>query len=125
MDFLIAAVLFLANADASLIERVLSGLIAAGPVATVLGLLSWKLWHALCEARKRVEELQATHAKQVADLIKFHTDQIAKLNKEHAAERDRMNTKTLRMAVRVQRSVEALAGFEGPPAIDEDLLDGE
>lgn len=78
--------------EESLLLTALKSLIAAGPVAMVLGLLAWKLW-------QRNEQLQG------------------KLDRQHV--------KMLKLAVRVQRAVEALAGLEEPPEIEEDLEDVE
>jgi hypothetical protein len=65
--------------ESSLIEEAFKGLVAAGPVATILGIFCWVLW------------------KQNQMLI----------NKI-----DKQNTKMLKLAVRVQRAVEVLAGIE-------------
>jgi len=67
----------------------IKSLIAAGPVAIVLGIVCWKLW-------TKNQELDERISKQ--------------------------NNKMLKLAVRVQRAVEALAGLEAPE-IEEDLDD--
>jgi len=75
--------------EVSMIQRVIESLVAAGPVALILGLLCWKLW----EVNQRL---------------------MGKIEAQHE--------KMLRLAVRVQRAVEALAGLEAPE-IEEDLGD--
>ncbi len=65
--------------ESSLIAEAFKGLIAAGPVATILGVFCYLLW------------------KQNQVLV----DKI-----------DRQHTKMLKLAVRVQRAVEVLAGIE-------------
>lgn len=74
-----------------MIARIVESLAAAGPVALVLGLLTWKLWD---QNQRLMGKIEAQHGKM------------------------------LRLAVRVQRAVEALAGLEAP-AIEEDLDDEE
>jgi hypothetical protein len=65
--------------ESTLIAEAFKGLVAAGPVATILGLFCYVLW-------KQNQEL------------------VAKLDGQHS--------KMLRLAVRVQRAVEVLAGIE-------------
>lgn len=72
--------------EVSFLARILESLVAAGPVAVVLGTICWKLW-----------------------------DQNQKL----LAKIDTQQNKMLRLAVRVQRAVEALAGLEAPDIEDE------
>lgn len=68
-----------ATVESSLMNEALKGLIAAGPVALVLGVLCWALWKQNIEKDKKLE---------------------------------RQHAKTLKLAVRVQRAVEIIAGVE-------------
>ena len=77
--------------ETSVLTEIAKSLIAAGPVATVLGIVVWQLW---------------------------------KQNKELLAMHQRQQFKMLKLAVRVQRAVEALAGLD-TPAIEADLEDDE
>jgi hypothetical protein len=85
--------------EASMIAKALEGLVAAGPVATILGAIVWQLW------------------KQNAQL----RSELASARDAYEQKNDRLQAKMLRLAVRVQRAVEALAGLETPEV--ETLLD--
>jgi hypothetical protein len=65
--------------ETAFLTEALQGLIAAGPVATILGVFSYVLW---------------------------------KQNQALIARLDRQQDKMLKLAVRVQRAVEVLAGIE-------------
>lgn len=71
---------------------VLKSLVAAGPVAAVLGVVCYTLWQQNHRLMERLERQQA---------------------------------KMLKLAVRVQRAVEALAGLQAPPDVERDLEDDE
>jgi hypothetical protein len=75
--------------EASLLAEAFKGLVAAGPVAMVLGLFCWVLW-------------------------KQNTALLRKLDRQH--------DKMLKLAVRVQRAVEVLAGVEHEHTEVEDVL---
>lgn len=76
--------------ETSLIAEALKGLIAAGPVATILGVVCWLIWkQSLKERERHLNEEQAL---------------LEKLDRQH--------DKMLKLAVRVQRAVEVLAGIE-------------
>lgn len=77
--------------EVSLLLEAFKSLIAAGPVAVVLGSLCWVLW------------------RQNGDLL-------VKLDAQH--------DKMLRLALRVQRAVEVLAGTEKDPT-EVEALDNE
>jgi hypothetical protein len=77
--------------EATMIQRVIESLVAAGPVALILGVLCWKLWEV---NQKLMGKIELQHVKM------------------------------LRLAVRVQRAVEALAGLEAPEN-EEDLEDSK
>jgi len=76
--------------EASMLARALEGLIAAGPVATVLGLFCYFLW----------KQNQSLIAEMRADKIKM-----------------------VKIAMRVTKAVEALAGIEPDPEDDAMLAD--
>ena len=76
----------------TLIREAFKGLVAAGPVATILGIFCYVLW------------------KQNQTLMD-------KLEKQHS--------KMLKLAVRVQRAVEVLAGIEHTETEVERALDDE
>lgn len=78
--------------EQSLLNEALKGLIAAGPVAVVLGLFCYVLW------------------KQNGNLL-------LKLDRQH--------DKMLKLAVRVQRAVEVLAGIEHDSTEVERVLDDD
>lgn len=73
----------------SVLTEVLKSLATGGPVACVLGVVCYSLWHQNQKLMDRIEQQQA---------------------------------KMLKLAVRVQRAVEALAGLQRPE-IEEDLSD--
>jgi len=76
--------------ETSLIAEALKGLLVAGPVATILGIICYVLW-------KQNTNERARHLTEEHELL-------TKLDKQH--------DKMLRLAVRVQRAVEVLAGIE-------------
>lgn len=76
--------------EASLLEAAIKGLIAAGPVAILLGLFCYALW---------------------------------KQNRELLQKLERQHDKMLRLAVRVQRAVEVLAGIEHEHTEIDEVLD--
>jgi hypothetical protein len=78
--------------EASLLAAAFKGLIAAGPVAMVLGIFCYVLW---------------------------------KQNGELSDKLDRQHDKMLKLAVRVQRAVEVLAGIEHTSTEVEDVLERE
>lgn len=88
-----------------LFNKALEGIVTAGPVALILGYIAWKLWQRVQELEKRLIKAQAAHQKRT----------------------DKLQAKMLRLAVRVQRAVEALAGlFEAEDDLEEcDLEDDE
>jgi len=87
-------------AETSLIAEAIKGLVASGPIALVLGLLCYMLWQQNTKERDR------------------HTsDEQTLLDKL-----DRQHEKMLKLAVRVQRAVEVLAGIEQEPTEIETVL---
>jgi hypothetical protein len=78
--------------EVTLLSRALEGLIAAGPVAIVLGTLCYVLW---------------------------------KQNQSLISRNDRQHKMMLKLAVRVQRAVEVLAGIEHEETEVETVLNEE
>lgn len=91
--------------EASLVQRVLESLLATGPVAVVLGVACYILWKNNAALQERLTKQQENYEQQ----------------REHQQQRsDRQQEKMLRLAIRVQQAVEALAGLDGPTVLDED-----
>lgn len=78
--------------EQSILAEALKGLITAGPVALILGVLCWALW---------------------------------KQNLAREARIERQHEKMLKLAVRVQRAVEVLAGIDARPTQVEEVLDDD
>jgi len=84
-----------------MLEKIIEALAASGPVALVLGFVCWKLWEQNASLRAELGTARTAFEEK----------------------NDRLQAKMLRLAVRVQRAVEALAGLEVPEV--ETLLDDE
>lgn len=84
-----------------MMEKVFEALAASGPVALVLGIVCWKLWEQNAAIRAELSLARTAFEEK----------------------NDRLQAKMLRLAVRVQRAVEALAGLEVPEV--ETLLDDD
>jgi len=84
-----------------MLEKTVEALVASGPIAMVLGFVCWKLWEQNASLRTELGLARTAFEDK----------------------NDRLQAKMLRLAVRVQRAVEALAGLEVPEV--ETLLDDE
>jgi len=114
-----------ANVEATLLSRAVEVLAGSGPVAIVLATISWKLWQAReTERTQFMERLEGlSREQQLQDQINALKDEVLTIRTESQERTDQLQERMLRLAVRVQRSVEALAGLE-PPEIEEEL-DGD
>ncbi len=110
---MLIAVHLLANAEGELLSQAVRGVATGGPIAALLALICWKVWAGWTAELAENKRLAVAHAKELADLNKLHADRV-----------DKLQAKMLRLAVRVQRAVEALAGLEAPE-IEQDLIDGD
>lgn len=82
-------------------SKAVDSLITAGPVAIVLGLVLFALWQ---YARSLI--------KAAIDREKAHAAELERVRREAQERTDRLQERMLKLAVRVQRAVEALAGIE-------------
>lgn len=91
--------------EASLVQRVLESLLATGPVAGVLGLMCYVLWKTNTALLARLDQQQAKWERQ---------------QEQQQEKWERQQEKMLRLAIRVQQAVEALAGLDGPTVLDDE-----
>jgi len=91
-----------------LLMEALKSLIAAGPVAMVLGISCYVLWKENKALRKQILDIRETHDEQ---------------RKAYEEKNDRLQAKMLRLAMRVQRSIEAIANIPTTTEVEEFLDD--
>ena len=89
------------------------------------------LWYIPRSWLEHIKGLKADHAAVkglLTKLVEWNEELIADLRiqlKESRGLQAQQQTKMLKLAVRVQRAVEALAGMEAPPAVETDLNDDD
>jgi len=89
------------------------------------------LWYIPRSWLEHIKSLKADHAAVkglLTKLVEWNEELIADLRaqlKESRGLQTQQQTKMLKLAVRVQRAVEALAGMEAPPAVETDLDDDQ
>jgi len=89
------------------------------------------LWYIPRSWLEHIKSLKDDHAavkSLLTKLVEWIEERIADLREQLKDSRGlqaQQNTKMLKLAVRVQRAVEAIAGMESPPAVETDLDDQE